>query len=92
MKENQNVKLSNHIVTIDNRKKIVLTDIVEVISSTDKTVNAKTQNNLLNINGEGLRIEKLNLDERLLVVEGIIHEFKYVIKNKTKSFFKRLIK
>ena len=92
MKENQVQKALNHVVTIDNRKKIMLTGIVEVVSSTDKTVVAKTQSHLININGQGLRIEKLNLEENVLIVEGEINEFKYLIKNKTKSIFKRLIK
>ena len=92
MKENQVLKTLNHVINIDNRKKIMLTGIVEVVSSTDKSVIARTQTNLININGEGLRIAKLNLEENVLIVEGEIIEFKYVVKNKSKSFFKRLIK
>lgn len=92
MKENQDIKPLNHTVAIDNRKKIMLTGIIEVVSSTDKTVITKTQTNLININGENLRIGKLSLEENILIVEGIINEFKYIIKDKSKNFFKRLVK
>ena len=92
MKENIVQKTLNHTVTLDNRKKIMLTGIVEVLSSTEKTVITRTQTHLINICGENLRIEKLNLEENVLVVEGEINEFKYVVKNKSKNIFKRLFK
>jgi len=92
MKENQNVKTLNHTVTLDNRKKIMLTGVIEVVSSTDKSVITKTDSHLININGNGLRIAKLNLEDNVLIVEVEIDEFKYVIKNKTKNIFKRLMK
>ncbi len=90
-KVQENQKVLNHSVTIDNRKKLMVTGITEVISSTDKTVITKTQTHLININGLGLRIAKLNLEENVLIVEGEINEFKYVIKNKPKNIFKRMI-
>ena len=92
MRENQTTKILNHIVTIDNRRKIMLTGVIEVVSSTDKTVITKTQTHSININGEGLRIDKLNLDENILIIEGSINELKYVVKNKSKNIFKRLLK
>ena len=92
MKENQIQKVMNHVVTIENRKKIMLTGIIEVISSTDKTVIAKTQTHLIYINGEILRIGKLNLEDNVLIVDGEINDLRYVVKNKSKNFFKRLIK
>jgi len=90
MKESE--KLLNHIVTIDNRRKIMITGVIEVVSSTDKTVVFKTQSHIVNINGDALRIGKLSLEENILIVEGEINEFKYLIKGKAKNIFKRLIK
>ena len=92
MKENQDLKTLNNNITLDNRKKIMVTGIVEVVSSTDKTVITKTQTHLIYINGNLLRIAKLNLEENVLIVEGEINEIKYVVKNQTKSLFKRLFK
>ena len=92
MKEKEIIqeKLLNHTVSIDNRKKLMVTGIIEVVSSTDKSVIAKTQTHLININGDSLRIGKLNLEENVLIVEGTIDEFKYIIKSKSKNFFKRM--
>ena len=92
MKESLSQSKLKHMVTLDNRKKIILTGIVEVISSTDKTVLTKTDTHLICINGEGLRIAKLNLEENILIVDGDINEFKYNVKSRTKNIFKRLIK
>ena len=89
IKENQ--KILNHLVTIDNRRKIMVTGIVEVLSSTDKTIITKTQTHLININGEGLRISKLNLEENVLIVDGEINEYRYVVKSKAKNIFKRML-
>ena len=82
----------NHIVTIDNRKKIMLTAIVEVVSATDKTIVAKTNQKTINIIGEGLRVSKLNLEEGLLIIDGIIDNFKYVDSVAGKGFFKKVFK
>lgn len=89
MKENEK-NVINHVVTIDNRKKIMITSIVEVISATNKTVIAKTQQKTLYINGSNLRVEKLNPEESLLIVSGEIDELKYLNKSPSKSFFKRI--
>ena len=83
-------EISNHIVTIENNRKIMLTGIVEVVSATDKTIIAKTQNKTLNINGYNLRVSKLNPEENLLIIEGEINELKYIVKAKSKNFFKRI--
>jgi len=83
-------EILNHIVTIENNRKIMLTGIVEVVSATDKTIIAKTQNKTLNINGYNLRVSKLNPEENLLIIEGEINELKYIVKAKSKNFFKRI--
>ena len=81
----------NHVVTIDNRKKMMLTAIVEVVSATDKTIIAKTSDKTINIFGGELRVAKLSLEEGVLVVEGVIDSFKYMTST-GKGVFKRLFK
>lgn len=92
MKENISTKTLNHTVSIDNRKKTLITGVVEVLSSTDKALLAKTQTHVISVVGENLRINKLNLDENVLIIDGEVNELKYSIKNKAKNIFKRLIK
>lgn len=79
-----------HSITLENRKKMMLTGIVEVVSATDKTVIAKTMEKTINITGEELRVAKLNLEEGLLIIEGLVESFKYL--GQSKGFFKKVFK
>ena len=81
-----------HTVTLENRKKMLLTGIVEVVSSLDKAVNAKTADSMISITGSALRVAKLNLEDGTLIVEGQIDGFKYSGLSGGKSFMKRLFK
>ena len=82
----------NHVITIDNRKKMMLTGIVEVVSATEKTIVAKLTDKTIYILGADLRVSKLNLEETLLIVEGMIDSFKYAEISSSKGFFKRVFK
>ena len=86
---NKNV---NHIVTIENKKKIMLTGIIEVLSATDKTVVTKTRENTIHIIGESLRVSKLSLEEGVLIIEGLISNFKYLESIAGKGIIKRIFK
>jgi len=88
--EKQEVQTS-HMVTIDCRKRIMLTGIIEVVSSLDKTVICKIANRLVYILGQNLRVSKLSLEEGLLIVDGEIDGLKYA-ESSGKSFFKRIFK
>ena len=91
MENKKEIKTSSHSLTLENRKKLTITAIVEVVSATDKCVVARTNENVLNVIGKELRVEKLSLEEGLLIVEGNIDSFKY-LEQSGKSFFKRLFK
>lgn len=81
-----------HMVTIDCRKRIMLTGIKEVVSSLDKAVVCKITGKILEIDGADLRVSKLSLEEGLLIIDGEINGLKYRDETATKSFFKRLFK
>ena len=91
MENKQVIKQSSHSLTLENRKTLKINAIVEVLSATDKCVVAKTNENTLNIFGKDLRVEKLSLDEGILIIEGLVESFKY-LEDSGKSFFKRLFK
>ena len=86
--EKENV---NHSVVIDNNKRAVVTGVIEVISSTDKAVVAKTDSVVFELLGANLRVSKLDLAEKVCHVEGEIYKLEYN-RNSGKSFFKRLFK
>ena len=90
-KEQNNFKSSNHSIVIDNNKRAVITGVIEVISSTDKAVVARTDTLSFQLLGESLRVSKLDLSEKVCHVEGGIYKLEYN-RNGGKSFFKRIFK
>ena len=95
MNNEKNVKTienTSHMVTIDSRKRIMLTGILEVVSSQDKSVICKIVNSVVVVSGNELRVSKLNLEEGLLIVDGVIDGLKYQEKTTGKSIFKRMFK
>lgn len=92
MEKNEKQEIqTTHMVTIDCRKRIMLTGIIEVVSSLDKTVICKIANRLIYIFGSSLRVSKLSLEEGTLIVDGEIDGLKYT-ENSGKSFFKKIFK
>lgn len=83
---------TTHSLTMENRKKLLLNGIVEVVSSLDKMVIAKTTENTLTISGSSLRVTKLSLEDGTLVIDGTIDDIKYTGLTSGKSFFKRIFK
>ena len=82
-----------HTVVIDNREIINITTVDEVISSTEKEVYAKVNGKeILQINGEGLKIVKLIPEERLLTITGKINGLLYSAKLNKKSLFGKVFK
>ena len=91
----ENVKTSrnlNHAITINNNKKAEITGVVEVISSTDKCVIARTSETMFQITGNNLRVSKLLLEDSICNVEGEIYKLEYNKDLKKKNLFKRLFK
>ena len=81
-----------HSISIENRLRTVITSVTEVISATEKMVNLKLEESMLQVSGEDLHINKLSVDEKILILDGLINEIKYTNKTPTKSFIKRIFK
>lgn len=85
-------KQTQHMCTIDNRKRIMLSGILEVVSSQDKTVICKIAGKVVYIFGKELRVSKLTLEDGSLIVDGEIDGLSYKDEASGKSFFKRVFK
>ena len=66
-----------HSISIENRLRTVITSVTEVISATEKMVNLKLEESMLQVSGEDLHINKLSVDEKILILDGLINEIKY---------------
>ena len=84
--------MDNHYITIENREKLVLSQVADVDAFDEETLWANLKEGGIEITGEKLNIEKLDLQEGMLVVTGRISSIAYTdrtFKEKS-SLLKRL--
>lgn len=62
---------------LENREKLTITGVVDVLSFDDQIVIVETQLGLLTIKGEDLRINKLSIDSLEVIIEGQIFSLGY---------------
>ncbi|MDR1939260.1 MAG: YabP/YqfC family sporulation protein [Clostridiales bacterium] len=81
-----------HSLHVDNNKKLTASGVVNVKSYNDKEINLILSEYILVVNGEGLNIDKLSVDDGSVVVDGLILSLRYLKTAERGSFFKRLTK
>ncbi len=87
-------KIQNLI--LENREKLSISGVIDVESFNDECVIADTELGVLIVRGEDLHINKLNLDNSELNIEGEIVSCEYSDKDGSKSkgggFLSRMFK
>ena len=68
MEEKKN--MSPHNLIMENREKLTLTGVIDIHSFDDELVLVETTMGILTIKGNDLKMNKLNLDNNELIVEG----------------------
>lgn len=82
-------------LVLENREKLSISGVLDVLSFDDQVVIVETELGLLNIKGENLRINKLSIDTSEVVVEGEIYNLSYSEKSldkKTSSLIGKIFK
>lgn len=64
-------------IVLENRGKLSISGVLDVLSFDDQVVIVETELGLLNVKGENLRINKLSIDTSEVVVEGDICSLSY---------------
>ena len=72
-------------IILENRKKLSLSGIRDVLSFDDQIVILDTELGMLTIKGEDIRINKLSLDTTEVVIEGKVNSINYSEKQDKKS-------
>ena len=72
-------------VILENREKLTISGVLDVLSFDDQIVIVETELGLLTVKGENLRINKLSLDTTEIIVEGTIFNLSYSEKNLDKK-------
>ncbi len=81
-----------HSITLENREKMMITAVDDVISFDEEKVIVDTAMGTLTVIGSDFRIHKLNVDDGQLVIEGMIDEVQYSENRRKdqKGFFARM--
>lgn len=80
---------------LENREKLNISGVIEVGSFNEEFVTMKTELGELAIYGEKLKINKLNVDNSEVAIDGNIQCLEYTSKNgksKGSGFFSKLFK
>ena len=86
--------VTNQNIIMENREKISISGVIDIHSFDDELVLAQTDLGILTIKGDDLKMNKLNLDNNELIVEGRIVAVAYSDANKTQKsgFMNKLFK
>ena len=85
-----------HSVVIDNRERVTVSGVEDVDSFNEAEVILVTEAGYITISGQDLHINRLNLDEGQLIVEGYIMGMDYSdheqLRNKGGGFLSRIFR
>lgn len=86
--------ITNQNIIMENREKISVTGVIDIHSFDDELVLAQTDLGILTIKGDDLKMNKLNLENNELIVEGQIMAVAYSDVNTAKKsgFMNKLFK
>lgn len=90
MEDRKNDMIQN--VILENRGKLNISGVSDVLNFDENTVNVNTQLGLLSIKGTDLKLNRLNLDNTELMVEGNISSLAYTDNYQRGGFLQKLFK
>ena len=79
-RKNINMNVNTNIIqnlVLENRKKLSVSGVNDVLSFDDQVVMIDTELGLLTVKGENIRINKLSLDTSEVIVDGEIASLSY---------------
>ncbi len=72
--------MENHYLTVENREKMTISQVIDVDAFDEENLWANLKEGSIEITGEKINIEKLDLNEGMLVITGKICSFEYTDK------------
>lgn len=87
-------QITNQNIIMENREKVTVSGVIDIHSFDDELVLAQTDLGILTIKGDDLKMNKLNLENNELIVEGKITAVAYSDINQAKKsgFMNKLFK
>lgn len=80
IEDRKNINVNTNIIqniVLENRKKLSVSGVNDVLSFDDQVVMVDTELGLLTVKGENIRINKLSLDTAEVIIEGEISNLSY---------------
>lgn len=92
-RKNMNSTVLQNVI-MENRNKLTISGVLDVLSFDDQMVILETELGLLTVKGEEIRINKLSLDTSEVIIEGQINGLNYsdVEAEKKSSFLGKIFK
>ena len=86
-RKNNNLTTNNMVqnLLLENREKLTISGVLDVLSFDDQIVILETELGLLTVKGKNLRINKLSLDTADVIVDGEIYNLGYSEKDLEKK-------
>ncbi len=85
-----------HFLTLENKEKLSISGVEDVDTFDEGKIILFTQDDTLVVEGEGLHIQKLDVANGELIIEGTIYALEYTGDGKAsrsnKGFFKKMLK
>lgn len=72
-------------IVLENREKLSISGVLDVLSFDDQIVILETELGLLTVKGDNLKINKLSIDTEEVIVEGEIYSLCYGEKDTDKK-------
>lgn len=88
IEERKNINVNSNIIqniVLENRKKLSISGVNDVLSFDDQVVIVDTELGLLTVKGENIKITKLSLDTAEVIIEGEINNLSYSQNNQEKN-------
>ena len=88
VEERKNINVNSNIIqniVLENRKKLSISGVNDVLSFDDQVVIVDTELGLLTVKGENIKITKLSLDTAEVIIEGEISNLSYSQNNQEKN-------
>ncbi|PWM39067.1 MAG: sporulation protein YabP [Clostridiales bacterium] len=83
----------NHLLSVENRQRLNASGVLDVDSFDEKTIVILTNLGVLTVEGEDLHINRLNVENGDIAIEGTIDQFRYTdLKEKGGGMFKNLFR
>lgn len=77
MTEDRKKGSTRHCISIDEREKIVVTGVIDVLSFDEESIIMDTEQGMLILRGEHLHVGKLNLENGEVCVDGLVESLEY---------------